>query len=204
VEHSVDLLLSEVREQLLAMVAKDQQVRAELLATGALFDGYQPRMAAVHLAHAERLETIIETVGWPVESQVGRDGAEAAWLILQHAIGSPGLQRACLPLLQEAAKDGGIPAWQAAYLEDRICVFEGRPQRFGTHLDWDGNGVLSPHPIADPDNVDRRRAEVGLGPLALHVDTLRERAAGEGQQQPADFADYLEKKFAWARSVGWQ
>src|SRR5688572_2145695 len=110
------------------MAAEDKRVRAELAATGELFQGYAPRMAEVHLHNAQRLEAIIARHGWPGKSLVGDDGAHAAWLVLQHAIGSPALQRNCLPLLKEAVSRGEMKAVDVAYLEDRICFFERRPQ----------------------------------------------------------------------------
>ena len=66
--------------------------------------------------------------------------AEAAWLVLQHAIDSPELQRKYLSILKNAAEAGEVTAAQVAYLEDRIRVFKGRPQRFGTQFAWDRNG----------------------------------------------------------------
>jgi hypothetical protein len=75
-----------LRARLLALVREDLEVRSELLARGELFDGYHPRMADVHSRNADELERSIEKHGWPGHSLVGIDGAEAAWLILQHAI----------------------------------------------------------------------------------------------------------------------
>src|SRR5688572_30331260 len=92
-----------LREELLALAADDRKVRAELVADGTLFGGYHPRLEAVHQHNARRLDEIIDVHGWPVASTVGDDGAEAAWLILQHAIGNPPLQRKGLRLLKEAA-----------------------------------------------------------------------------------------------------
>ena len=186
------------------MAEHDLQVRAELVASGELFGRYNERMAAVHKQNAESLDRIIDEFGWPGGSLVGSDGAEAAWLILQHAIGSPRFQRKCLPILKNAVEDGEVPAFQVACLEDRICVFEGRPQRYGTQFDWDGNGKLSPHPIEDPERVDEQRASVGLGPLCEKIQEMRQRATAEGHEQPADFDEYLKGREAWARSVGWR
>jgi len=67
--------------ELIAMAAEDQRVRAELLAEGVLFDGYQPRMAEVHHRNAVRLATIMSELGWPRRSLVGRTGADAAWAV---------------------------------------------------------------------------------------------------------------------------
>src|SRR5947209_4067064 len=138
-----------LHDELLSMAAEDRRVRAELAAEGSLGDGYHPRMEEVHRQNAARLKEVIEEHGWPGRSLVGEDGAHAAWLVLQHAIGEPALQRRGLELLREAVAAGEVPAVQAAYLEDRIAFFEGRPQRFGTQYDWDDNGEISPHPVED-------------------------------------------------------
>ena len=134
-----------LRRDLLEMGRLDRVTRAELAASGDLFDaGYEPRMARVHERNAQRLRRVIEAVGWPGTDLVGPDGAEAAWTILQHAIGEPDLLRRALPLLEAAAREGRADPAHAAMLEDRIRFFEGRPQRYGTQLDWDAEGNLSP------------------------------------------------------------
>jgi hypothetical protein len=69
---------------------------------GSLFEGYSPEMERVHLENATRLEAIIVRHGWPGLSAVGADGAEAAWLVAQHAISRPAFQRRCLELLRAA------------------------------------------------------------------------------------------------------
>lgn len=193
-----------LRRELLEMARIDGQVRSELVAEGTLStDGYHPRMAAVHDRHAERLSAIIEEHGWPGRSLVGRDGAEAAWLILQHAIAQPDLMRSALPLLRRSAeRDEADPA-HGAHLEDRIAFFENRPQRYGTQFDWDNDGELVPWPIEDPEAVDERRAEVGLPPLAEQAQRLRARADAEGERAPEDWKVYRERQLSWARGVGW-
>src|SRR3954468_270010 len=123
--------------ELLAMADEDRRGRAELAADGSLFDGYHPRMAEVHRRNAAGLIEVIEEHGWPGRSLVGEDGTEAACLVLHHAIGDPPLQRLGLQLLRQAAAVGEVAAAHAALLEDRICFFEGRPQRYGTQFDWD-------------------------------------------------------------------
>jgi len=186
------------------MAAEDLRVRGELAADGSLFQGYHPRMREVHDRHAARLSQVLARHGWPGRSLVGEDGAEAAWLVLQHAIGHPALQRVGLRLLSQAVAAGEAPPAQAAMLEDRIRIHEGRPQRFGTQLDWDRNDELSPLPIEDEEGVDARRREAGLAPLAEHVRRVRERASEEGDGPPADLEARREAQEAWLRETGWR
>jgi hypothetical protein len=190
----------ELRQILLDMAAEDRRARAELAATGELFQGYAPRMAAIHLHHAQELKVIIRTWGWPGKSLVGEDGAQAAWLIVQHAIGWPDFQRTCLSLLQDAVARGELEPATIAYLEDRICFYERRPQRYGTQFDWDEHGQMSPWTLADPQRVDEYRCSVGLGPLAKQIEQARQATE---DQIPPDYAKRQQEFTAWAKSVGW-
>ncbi len=166
---------STVSDTLLELARRDLATRERLASDGSLFNGYHPEMQQVHEENAAVLDTIISEHGWPTTAAVGREAAEAAWLIAQHAIGLPAFQRRCLSLLQAAAT-GDVPAWHPAMLLDRICVFEGRPQVFGTSFDWDEAGEMSPLPIDNAAEVDARRASVGLPPLASAIERHRRRS----------------------------
>lgn len=193
----------EVREELLAARRRDEETRARLAREGTLFQGYAQAMERVHGANAALLEAIVERHGWPGRSLVGSDGAEAAWIIAQHAIGKPAFQRRCLELLRAAVRGGEAPPSHEAYLTDRIRFNERRPQRFGTIFDWDERGEMSPWRIEDPEGVDARRAAVGLPPLARAVARIRDEARKEGNLPPADFRARQLEIEEWARRVGW-
>lgn len=193
-----------VREELLAMAAEDLRVRSELAADGSLFRGYDLRMRAVHSANADRLAAILDRHGWPGERQVGRGGAEAAWLIVLHAIACPALQRRALGLLRAAVDRGDAPPLHPAFLDDRIRVFEGRPQLYGTQVDWDSAGCLSPLPVEDPAGLEARRRAIGLSPLEQQLSEQRAAAAREGERPPNDWAARQREMEAWYRDVGWR
>jgi hypothetical protein len=183
---------------------RDLDLRAELVRSGALFHGYHPDMEALHVENAALLARAFDAIGWPSRAKVGDDGAAAAMLILQHAISRPDLQRRGLALLLDAIAAGEANALDAACLSDRIAVFEGREQVFGTQFDWDREGLLSPAPMAEPADVDERRASVGLPPLAESIAQIRARAAAEGDTAPADRQQRRADFEAWARRVGWR
>jgi len=155
-----------LRNELIAMYAEDMRVRDELVESGELGGAYVPRMEAVHVRNAARLRELIAQYGWPAVDIAGDDGAEAAWLIVQHAIGEPDFQRAALLLLNACTAQGRAPAWHAAYLEDRVAMYEGRPQRFGSQwFDDPRDGRARPWKLADPEHGNELRASVGLNPL---------------------------------------
>lgn len=187
--------------RLVALADEDLRVRAELAADGSLFAGYHPRMEAVHRHNALALREVIDRIGWPTTSVVGEAGAEAAWLIVQHAIGEPDFQRACLVAITSAVAAGDVPPWHAAMLDDRIRVFEGRRQRYGTQLEPDDRGVLRPCAIEDPDRVEALRAEVGLSPLSEKLAAL---ARQPPEPVPADREAFEREKQAWLVRAGWR
>jgi len=96
----------ELQRELLEMRAEDVRVRQELLESGRLGEGYVSQMEAVHIRNAARLRELIAVHGWPGEDLAGKDGAEAAWFIVQHAIGEPEFQREMLPCCVHARGPG--------------------------------------------------------------------------------------------------
>jgi len=187
-----------LRMELLAMREEDLTVRERLLQAGQLEGGYHPEMEAVHTRNAARMREILSQHGWPTRTLVGVDGEEAAWMIAMHAIGDPDLLRKSLAVLENAVSAGEAPAWQFACLADRIAFFEGRPQRYGTQLDWDDEGYNSVYRLEDSEHVNEFRATVGLGPL--------ERIGRDGQtvKDPESLRRDRERYEAWARKVGWR
>lgn len=191
-------VLDALRRELRALAEEDARVRDALAADGSLFEGYHPRMEAIHRRHAARLSVILDQHGWPGQGMMGEQAGEAAWLIAQHAIGEPAFQRRCLRLLQDAAGRGEVPRWQPAMLEDRVRVLEGRSQVYGTQLEPDEEGRPRPCVIEDPDRVDERRRAAGLEPLAERL------ARSERIRLPADRARFEREREAWLRRVGWR
>ena len=157
----------DLRLQLLRWIAEDDATIKRLAADGSLFEGYHPEMEAVHRENAERLTNVIASYGWPGRALVGEDGADAAWRIAQHAISEPARMRAWLPMIEEAAERGEVSRVHAAMLMDRIRVYEGRPQLYGTQYDWSEDGLfLTPMiGIEDPEHLDDRRRMIGLPPM---------------------------------------
>jgi hypothetical protein len=190
----------DLRAELLALAAEDAAVRERLAAEGSLWAGYHPEMEAVHRRNAARLRAIVEQIGWPGRSAVGEDGAHAAWLVLQHAIGEPAMMRGMLPALERAAASGEASTVDLAMLVDRIRVLEGRPQRYGTQYDWDETGMwmVPIGSVEDPEAVDARRRAVGLGPMVWR------KPPPEGEPAPDDVEARQRDMDDWARRVGWR
>jgi uncharacterized protein DUF6624 len=188
-----------LEKALLDMEARDQALRAELTAAGALDEKYHPRLEELHRAHASRLRQIIAVFGWPGLTLVGEKGAQAAWRIALHSISEPVFMRQCRDLLDAASHNGDAARWQFAIIDDRIRVYEGRPQRYGTQLRSGPNG-LEPHPLENESRVNSMRMQAGLPPLAQ---TLAKARAAQPQVPPAEQARRDSAELEFRRSAGW-
>ena len=165
---------AQLAAELAAMAAEDQRLRMSLADPTAFVVGYVApellmEMARLDVAHGDRLRPILREHGWPGRSLVGEDGAESAWLIVQHCDRQLDLQREALALLTAAVAAGEASARQLAYLTDRVCVNEGRPQRYGTQMTADAEGRSVPWPIEGPEHVDERRRAAGMPDLAEYL-----------------------------------
>ena len=194
------MINDDLRRELLAMRSEDMRVRDELMAAGELGGPYVPRMEEVHKRNANRLRELIDLHGWPAEDIAAKDGCESAWFIVQHSVGEPKFQRDALGMLQACVAEGRVPSWHAAYLEDRIALHEGRPQRYGTQwIDDPRDGRIRPWTLADPENVNAIRAEVGLDPLRPIPELGPELPAKERQEIEENQHWWLQ----WLASKGW-
>jgi len=166
-----------LEKALLDMEARDQTVRSELTAAGALNVHYHPRLEELHRANASRLRQMIAVFGWPGIALVGDKGAQAAWRIALHSISEPSFMRQCRDLLDTASQNNDAPRWQFAIIDDRVRVYEGRPQRYGTQLRGGRNG-LEPYPLENEARINSMRMQAGLPPLAKTL------AQARAQPQP--------------------
>jgi hypothetical protein len=114
---------------------RDLQLRDELISAGKISDGYDPAMEELHNINAKILNDLIERIGYPTTDKVGKEASEAAWLVIQHAIGQPDFMRRCRELLQNAVSENKADPIHLAYLTDRIAVIEGQSQFYGTQFD---------------------------------------------------------------------
>jgi hypothetical protein len=193
----------EIAERIIELRNADLEFRDKLIENGQLGEGYNEEMAKIHTKNAEILNQIIDKIGYPTVDKVGKEASEAAWLVIQHSIGQPDFMRKSVKLLEVAVNENKANAKNLAYLTDRVAVFEGNPQLYGTQFDWDENGELSPNIFDDLIKVNQRRKSIGLNTLEEQTDIIRKQAKNENQSPPLNLGKRKQEFEKWKRTVGW-
>jgi hypothetical protein len=181
----------------------DLELRDRLVQNRQLGEGYNAEMEELHNRNAKILNDIINSIGYPTIDKVGKEASEAAWLVIQHSIGQPDFMKKCVKLLGRAVSENKADPRNLAYLTDRIAVFEGKPQLYGTQFDWDEKGELNPNLFDDLAKVNQRRKFIGLNTLEEQSLIIRQQAKNEDQFPPTDFEKRKQKADAWIKTVGW-
>jgi hypothetical protein len=114
-----------------------------------------------------KVEEILNNRGWLGADIIGEQGNNTLFLVIQHS--DLETQLKYLPMMREAVIAKNARASSLALLEDRVALGQGNRQIYGSQIHSDKNGKKYVAPLIDPENVDKRRAVVGLGTLADYV-----------------------------------
>jgi outer membrane protein OmpA-like peptidoglycan-associated protein len=114
----------------------------------------------------QELKNLLNKYGYPKISEVGKKSAKTAFLILDHA--DLKTMKAFLPKLEQACKEKEAKGDWYATMFDRILIYEGKPQKYGTQY------VLSPiEPetyilgiLENPEKVNEYRQQMGMNLLS--------------------------------------
>jgi len=193
---SISIKIIELRDS-------DLSLRETLIQRNELGVGYNNEMELLHIKNAVILNDLIDKIGYPTVLKVGKEASDAGWLVIQHSISMPVFMKKCLQLLEKEVMDHKADPIHLAYLKDRIAVFEGKPQFYGTQFDWDQNGELSPNPLDDIAIVNNRRKSIGLNTLEEQIELMRKQAIVENQKPPNDLVKRELLFNEWRKKTGW-
>lgn len=114
------------------------------------------------------VEQILEKHGWLSSEEIGHTANSTLFLVIQHS--NQETQEKYLPMMRKAVKDGKANSRSLALLEDRIGLGKGDLQVYGSQIGTDQEtGEMYVLPLIDPENVNKRRAKVGLGPIEDYI-----------------------------------
>ncbi len=129
-------------------------------------------------AHVARLKEIVQAHGWPTFERVGARAASAAVLTVQYSGHDPEFLADAIERMTPLARTGEVSAPYVALLTDRLRVYQGQKQVFGTQvrvtLDPYALPIVTPTtPIEDIENLDQRRAAFGLPPFQAFTQHIK-------------------------------
>ena len=194
---------TEILAELEALKEKDVSTRQKLLSDGELYNGYSEEMQSVHIENANKLNEIIDKHGWPGKSLVGLEGSRIAWLIAQHSICTPNLQRKFLSKIDEAYQDDEVPKKQYVLLQDRVLAQEGKPQKCGWVFDWQPDGEIG-CVVEDLSKANALRKELNMPCFEDALKDHRESVKKEGGKMPGSYTEYRAQVSSWQKQVGWE
>ena len=121
-----------------------------------------------HAINEQRIKEILDSQGWPDQVDIGEEGSLTICNVLQHS--SPEVRVEYLPMMRQAVKDNKLHPRLLARAEDRIATDKGEMQIYGGQMKYyPETKTFNVWPVYDPVNIDKRRAEIGLGPIAEHL-----------------------------------
>jgi hypothetical protein len=167
-----------LKRELLTIWNEDQDIRQEWTKAWNKFGDKSPTVDSIikimrykDSIHIAIVSKILDEKGWVGKDKIGKLANNTFFIVIQHS--NLKTQQKYLPMMRTAAKEGNTETSWLALLEDRVALGEGRKQIYGSQIYWNEKTNKSyVAPLEDPDNVDKRRKEVGLDPLSHYLEQL--------------------------------
>ena len=108
-----------------------------------------------------KVTEILDKYDWISSDRVGYFANQTLWLVIQHA--PLETQEKYLPKLRESVENGKSEGWYLAFLEDRILMYKGEKQLYGSQAKPNNEtGKTHIYPIENVSAVNERRAKINL------------------------------------------
>jgi len=179
---------NKVKQELLKMAILDEKARVDLM--GKVLEQCQNNnlecsndyneagflIMELDEVNLKLLRIFMKKYSWFKISEFGEDGAEAAWLIVQHS-DDAGLKAKVLFIMEHLLKTGEAKPEQYALLYDRLTLeFKdlGIKQRYGSQfsLSEDQKKLIFEPCEGSIKEIDQKRKQIGLMPLKNNTERL--------------------------------
>lgn len=158
VEKESAVMLPEATVEALERGKRDQEVRLNINYD----EDSANALKEVDADNLAWLKNYVKDNGFPGKSQIGEEAAQKMWLMTQHAGPEEVEFMESVHKSMTDAPEEHNPA-NVAMLEDRINVYRGRPQNYGTQsYSEDGGKTWTQNEVANPEGLAERRKQVGL------------------------------------------
>lgn len=160
--------LDTLNEEYLDSRTQISTLEAEFGAESKEVKKYVKLFSAKEAANLITMTKILDKNGWPSDEIVGDQGNYNLYLLLERA--ELKIQQKYLPMMRVAASKGYVRPGYLALFEDRVAMKKNGKQVYGSQVEF--NDEMQKYyvlPLSDPDNVDKRRAELGLNSMQWYI-----------------------------------
>ena len=118
-----------------------------------------------HLVNERKIRDILDNFGWPTREMIGERGNLTICNVIQHCDNE--IRIKYLPMMRQAVLENKLEARFLVRTEDRIATEKGELQIYGGQMKYyPKTKSFNVWPVYDPINIDKRRAKIGLEPIA--------------------------------------
>jgi len=155
-----------LRIELEAMVDSDQGIRRILVDSIGLDSPeagkYINQMVAIDMQNRIEIESILSKYGWIEQSKIGEKAAEGIFYIVQHS--DLDFMERYFPQFKKLVAIGEASATRCAQMEDRLLMWKGKKQIYGTQASNDirPDKKMVIWPIENPSHVNELRKKIGF------------------------------------------
>lgn len=160
--------IEETKAKLIESGKLDQGIRKQLFKDSVSDELYE-ELDKIDSENNKLIKQVISEHGLVTISKFGQEASMYAFLLVQHMSDDElPVMIDYLQRMKDNIKD--INKQYLALLEDRVLIYSGKKQIYGTQLTLnDSTGKYESLHIEDPDNVNIRRSEIGLGTLEEYL-----------------------------------
>jgi len=118
-----------------------------------------------HIINEKKVTTILDNNGWPTKELAGEQGNWTICNVIQHSDNE--IRIKYLPMMRKAVNEKKLEPRFLVRAEDRIATEKGDLQIYGGQMKYySETKSFNVWPVFDPINIDKRRAKIGLEPIA--------------------------------------
>lgn len=119
------------------------------------------------------LKTLFKDHGFLGYNEVGEQSSHNFLQMVQRMDIDSTFQQEVLMVMRKQIEKINASPIEFAYLTDRVNLNQGKPQVYGTQLKINEKGTsYEPKTVIDPENLNKRRAEIGLGTIEEAVSIM--------------------------------
>jgi hypothetical protein len=192
------LQLPSLRKEINLMTLNDQKLRHQRVQSNndSLLEIINWQINQSDLNNLNRAKEIIKQYGWLKISEIGKDGQNNLWLIVQHADQDVLFQQTALLAMAKLKGTQEMSMENYAFLYDRVQCNLNYKQLYGTQVVWTSNGEASAfRPLKKEHLADERRVKIGLKPLRIYAltygFTYYEITAKQSEQKDSSYQDQV-------------